>query len=52
MRTVLHANDGKGPPLVYVPGIDASGEFLLGQAEVLARSFRLVRLRHLHNEQV
>lgn len=46
MRTRLHADEGSGPPLVYVPGIDGSGEFLLGQAEVLARRFRLLRLRH------
>jgi pimeloyl-ACP methyl ester carboxylesterase len=46
MRTRLHADEGSGPPLVYVPGIDGSGEFLLGQAEVLAQRLRLLRLRH------
>ena len=35
---------GSGPPLVYVPGIDGSGELLLGTAERLAGSFRLARL--------
>ena len=37
---------GSGPPLVYVPGIDGSGELLLGTAARLAASFRLVRLRY------
>lgn len=35
---------GAGPALVYVPGIDGSGELLLGTAEKLARRYRLVRL--------
>jgi len=37
---------GSGPPLVYVPGIDGSGELLLGTAERLAGAFRLTRLRY------
>jgi pimeloyl-ACP methyl ester carboxylesterase len=35
---------GRGPELVYVPGIDGSGELLLGLAERLAPHFRLTRL--------
>lgn len=35
---------GRGPELVYVPGIDGSGELLLGLAERLASHFRLTRL--------
>jgi pimeloyl-ACP methyl ester carboxylesterase len=37
---------GDGPPLVYVPGIDGSGELLLGTRERLQRVFRLTRLRY------
>ncbi|MED6335206.1 MAG: alpha/beta hydrolase [Planctomycetota bacterium] len=35
---------GSGPPLVYIPGIDGTGELLLGAADRLAAHFRLVRL--------
>jgi len=35
---------GRGPELVYVPGIDGSGELLLGLAERLEPYFRLTRL--------
>jgi pimeloyl-ACP methyl ester carboxylesterase len=35
---------GRGPELVYVPGIDGSGELLLDATERLARHFRLTRL--------
>jgi len=35
---------GSGPELVYVPGIDGSGELLLGLMERLAPHFRLTRL--------
>jgi pimeloyl-ACP methyl ester carboxylesterase len=35
---------GRGPELVYVPGIDGSGELLLGLAERLEPHFRLTRL--------
>jgi len=35
-----------GPPLVYVPGIDGTGELLLGTAGRLAGRFRLIRLRY------
>ena len=35
---------GSGPELVYVPGIDGSGELLLGLTERLTPHFRLTRL--------
>jgi pimeloyl-ACP methyl ester carboxylesterase len=46
MEAVVLDTRGSGPPLVYVPGIDGSGELLLGTAERLARRFRLTRLRY------
>ena len=36
---------GKGPPLVYVPGLDGSGELLFAQEPELAEHFRLLRMR-------
>lgn len=47
MRAVLLADEGSGVPLVYVPGIDGSGELLLDGGPRLAGAFRLVRLRYL-----
>ena len=38
---------GEGPALVYLPGVDGTGRLLLGTAESLKRSFRLVRLRYV-----
>ena len=35
-----------GIPLVYMPGIDGTGEMMLGTAARLAERFRLVRLRY------
>ena len=52
MRAVLHATSddhapgASGPLIVYVPGIDGTGELLLGTAESLAESFRVARLRY------
>jgi pimeloyl-ACP methyl ester carboxylesterase len=46
MHAEILATQGEGLPLVYVPGIDGSGELLLGAAERLARRFRLTRLRY------
>jgi pimeloyl-ACP methyl ester carboxylesterase len=46
MQAEIVASSGAGPPLVYVPGIDGSGELLLGTAARLARGFRLTRLRY------
>jgi pimeloyl-ACP methyl ester carboxylesterase len=37
---------GQGPALVYVPGIDGSGQLLLGTAPRLEERFRLIRLRY------
>lgn len=51
MRAVLFADEGSGPPLVYVPGIDGTGTMLLGTAGRLAREFRLVRLRYRFEEE-
>jgi len=42
----LHADEGRGPLVVYVPGIDGSGDLLLGTAARLAQRMRLVRLRY------
>lgn len=50
MLARLRADAGEGKPVVYLPGIDGSGDLLLGTAEVLSRSFRLVRLRYEHRE--
>lgn len=44
MEAEILAARGNGPPLVYVPGIDGSGEMLLGAAARLERRFRLTRL--------
>ncbi len=41
-----HDTETKRTPLVYVPGVDGTGELLLGTAERLAERFRLVRLRY------
>jgi len=46
MQAEIIATSGTGPPLVYVPGIDGSGEMLLGLAARLERRFRLTRLRY------
>jgi pimeloyl-ACP methyl ester carboxylesterase len=37
---------GRGTPLVYLPGIDGSGQLLLGTAARLEERFRLIRLRY------
>jgi len=46
MLAKLHADDGTGRALVYVPGIDATGELLLGTCARLAAEFRLLRLEY------
>ncbi len=46
MQAEVLASGGVGPPLVYVPGIDGSGELLLGTAARLERRFHLTRLRY------
>jgi len=42
-RAEIRGDAGSGPPLVYVPGIDGSGELLLGTRPKLESHFRLVR---------
>jgi pimeloyl-ACP methyl ester carboxylesterase len=37
---------GKGPPLVYLPGLDGSGELLFAQEEELGASYRIHRVRY------
>ncbi len=44
MIAVPGRESGQGPTLVYVPGIDGSGELLLGTAERLAERFALLTL--------
>lgn len=44
MRARLLADEGEGPAVLYVPGIDGSGELLLGTRPRLAARFRLLRL--------
>jgi len=46
MHAEIIDSAGAGVPLVYVPGIDGSGEMLLGLAARLARRFRLTRLSY------
>ena len=46
MQAEIVATRGAGTPLVYVPGIDGSGELLLGAATRLEQRFRLTRLRY------
>jgi pimeloyl-ACP methyl ester carboxylesterase len=36
---------GNGPPLVYLPGLDGTGEMLFPHEAELARSYRLLRIR-------
>jgi len=43
-RAEIRGDAGSGPPLVYIPGIDGSGELLLGTAKRLESRFRLIRL--------
>jgi len=50
MHAEILATGGAGPPLVYVPGIDGSGELLLDTAARLERRFRLTRLRYAGHE--
>lgn len=47
MRADLLSDRGQGLPVVYVPGIDGTGELLLGTAGRLEERFRLLRL-HYH----
>ncbi len=47
MQTILHHDEGSGPPLIYVPGIDGSGELLLETAERLRPHYRLIQVRYV-----
>ena len=47
MYAKLLADQGKGTPVLYVPGIDGTGELLLGCAPRLEAEFRLLRF-HYH----
>lgn len=44
MIAAVRKQEGAGPPLVYLPGIDGSGDLLLGTAARLAERFTLLRL--------
>lgn len=46
MMARVRAVAGKGQPVVYVPGIDGTGELLLETGPRLAESFRLIRLAY------
>jgi len=48
MQAVVRSDQGQGPAVVYVPGIDGSGEMLMGATLLLAERFRLVRLSFRH----
>jgi pimeloyl-ACP methyl ester carboxylesterase len=42
----IHTDGGRGPTLLYVPGIDGTGEYLFGTAERLRKDFRLITLEY------
>jgi aminoacrylate hydrolase len=46
MRAYLHTDRGSGPALLYVPGIDGTGDLMLGTASRLEQEFRLLRLKY------
>ncbi|MAF64847.1 MAG: hypothetical protein CMJ84_04215 [Planctomycetes bacterium] len=46
MLACVHTDSGTGTPLVYIPGIDGTGELLLGTRSRLAAHFRVVCLRY------
>lgn len=47
MIAAILDEEGEGPPVIYVPGMDASGELLLETAKSIRGRFRLVRLHYL-----
>ena len=51
MHTELHHVEGDGPDLVYVPGLDGSGEMLLETAEHLRKRYRLIQVRYETDEK-
>jgi pimeloyl-ACP methyl ester carboxylesterase len=46
LRAELLSDRGQGLPVVYVPGIDGTGELLLGSAARLEERYRLLRLHY------
>ncbi|MCA8980668.1 MAG: alpha/beta fold hydrolase [Planctomycetes bacterium] len=46
MLAHIHADRGTGRAVVYVPGIDATGELMLGTSERIESEFRLLRLAY------
>lgn len=46
MRAELLSDRGSGLPVVYVPGIDGTGELMLGSAARVEERFRLLRLHY------
>jgi 3-oxoadipate enol-lactonase len=51
MQSIVRTDEGSGPAVVYVPGIDGSGAMLLGAQARLARVFRLVCLAYRTGER-
>jgi pimeloyl-ACP methyl ester carboxylesterase len=51
MIAKLLTREGSGPPVAYVPGIDGSGELLLGTAGRVAERFTLMRFHYLPQEE-
>jgi pimeloyl-ACP methyl ester carboxylesterase len=50
MQAVLLEDRGEGTPVVYVPGVDGTGRYLLATEERIAARFRLVILRYESEE--
>lgn len=46
----IHSDGGRGPTLLYVPGIDGTGEYLLETAERLREDFRLITLEYFDDD--
>ncbi|MFT7671060.1 MAG: pimeloyl-ACP methyl ester carboxylesterase [Planctomycetota bacterium] len=46
LRAQLRGVSGDGPQVLYVPGIDGTGDLLLGSAERIAKQFRLTRVSY------
>lgn len=46
----IHSDGGEGPTLVYIPGIDGTGEYLLGTANRLREQFRLITIEYFDDD--
>ena len=46
----IHSDGGEGPTLVYIPGIDGTGEYLLGTADRLREHFRLIMIEYFDDD--